>query len=83
MSRPLSDRILVRCERTAETSGGILIPEAQRVKLNKGTIEAIGPKVQCSGIQPWRQVIFKKGSGVSIDDERQLIREEDVSLVIE
>jgi len=83
MSRPLSDRVLVRCERTPETVNGIIIPDTQRKKLNRGRIEAVGPKVLSDSIVPGRNVIFQAGAGISIDDELQLIREAEINMVVQ
>ena len=77
----LSDRILVRCEFTPETEGGIIIPDGQRKKLNRGIIMAVGNKVVCEDAVKGAHVVFNHGAGVDLDKEHQLIRESDIQLI--
>ena len=50
--RPVGDRLLIQQHKAKETYGdtGIYIPDAQKVKENKGYIIAIGDEVEGVGI---------------------------------
>lgn len=92
--RPLHDRLIVeRLEEDEKTKGGIIIPDAAKEKQQKGKVIAVGKgKVQEDGsiraleVKAGDVVLFGKYSGteVKIDNqERLIIREEDVLAVVE
>ena len=92
--RPLHDRIIV--ERLAEdekTKGGIIIPDSAKEKPQKGKVVAVGKgKVAEDGsvrpldLKAGDTILFGKYAGTEIkieNDERLIMREDDVLAVIE
>ena len=78
--QPLGDRVFVTyTEEMERTSGGIYVPDTAKEKPQRGTIQAIGKKVET--VKVGDQVLFDKysGSKLRIDDEECLIlKEEDI-----
>ena len=92
--RPLHDRLIVeRLEEDEKTKGGIIIPDAAKEKQQRGKVIAVGKgKVQEDGsiraleVKAGDVVLFGKYSGTEIkieNEERLIIREEDVLAVLE
>jgi chaperonin GroES len=91
--RPLHDRVIVkRVEEQATSTGGIIIPEAAKRKLPRGTVVAVGNgKVAESGnVQPLTVkvgdvVIFGFGvQEIKIDNEDYLhMKESDIIGIVE
>jgi chaperonin GroES len=92
--RPLHDRIIVeRLEEDSTTKSGIIIPDAAKEKQQRGKVIAIGKgKLQEDGslrpldVKAGDVVLFGKytGTEVKIDnEERLIIREDDVLAVVE
>ena len=92
--RPLHDRIIIeRLDEDETTKGGIIIPDAAKEKPQRGKIIAVGKgKVAEDGstrpldVKAGDVVLFGKyaGTEIKIDDEDRLImREDDVLAVIE
>jgi chaperonin GroES len=89
---PLADRVVVRSlEGTAQTSGGLFIPDTAKEKPQEGEILAVGPGRFDDGkrvpmeAKVGDRVLFGKYSGteVTIDGEQLLIlRESDVLAVL-
>ncbi|MEX5219427.1 MAG: co-chaperone GroES [Nitrospiraceae bacterium] len=78
--QPLGDRVFVTyTEEMERTSGGIYVPDTAKEKPQRGTVQAIGKKVE--NVKIGDQVLFDKysGSKLRIDDEECLIlKEEDI-----
>lgn len=78
--QPLGDRVLVTyTEELERTAGGIYVPDTAKEKPQRGTVQAIGKKVE--NVKVGDQVLFDKysGSRLKIDDEDCLIlKEEDI-----
>ena len=78
--QPLGDRVFVTyTEEMERTSGGIYVPDTAKEKPQRGTVLAIGKKVE--NVKVGDQVLFDKysGSKLRIDDEDCLIlKEEDI-----
>ncbi len=78
--QPLGDRVFVTyTEEMERTSGGIYVPDTAKEKPQRGTVQAIGKKVET--VKVGDQVLFDKysGSKLRIDDEECLIlKEEDI-----
>ena len=78
--QPLGDRVFVTyTEEMERTSGGIYVPDTANEKPQRGTVQAIGKKVE--NVKIGDQVLFDKysGSKLRIDDEECLIlKEEDI-----
>ena len=78
--QPLGDRVFVTyTEEMERTSGGIYVPDSAKEKPQRGTVQAIGKKVE--NVKVGDQVLFDKysGSKLRIDDEDCLIlKEEDI-----
>lgn len=78
--QPLGDRVFVTyTEEMDRTAGGIYVPDSAKEKPQRGTVQAVGKKVE--NVKVGDQVLFDKysGSKLRIDDEECLIlKEEDV-----
>jgi chaperonin GroES len=78
--QPLGDRLFVTyTEEMERTSGGIYVPDTAKEKPQRGTVQAVGKKVE--NVKVGDQVLFDKysGSKLRIDDEDCLIlKEEDI-----
>ncbi len=78
--QPLGDRVFVTyTEEMERTSGGIYVPDSAKEKPQRGSVQAIGKKVE--NVKVGDQVLFDKysGSKLRIDDEDCLIlKEEDI-----
>jgi chaperonin GroES len=92
--RPLHDRLIVeRLEEDDKTKGGIIIPDAAKEKQQRGKVVAIGKgKLQEDGslrpldVKAGDVVLFGKYSGTEVkidNEERLIIREDDVLAVVE
>jgi chaperonin GroES len=92
--RPLHDRLIVeRLEEDEKTKGGIIIPDAAKEKQQRGKVIAVGKgKIQEDGsiraleVKAGDVVLFGKYSGTEVkieNEERLIIREEDVLAVVE
>ena len=78
--QPHGDRVFVTyTEEMERTSGGIYVPDTAKEKPQRGTVQAVGKKVE--NVKVGDQVLFDKysGSKLRIDDEECLIlKEEDI-----
>lgn len=78
--QPLGDRVFITyTEEMERTAGGIYVPDSAKEKPQRGTVQAIGKKVE--NVKVGDQVLFDKysGSRLKIDDEDCLIlKEEDI-----
>ena len=92
--KPLDDRIVVaRTEPDAKSSGGIILPENAKEKMQQGKILAVGPgKLLDDGsrakpdVSVGDVILFGKYSGqtVKVDgDELLVMKEEDLFAVVE
>jgi chaperonin GroES len=92
--RPLHDRLIVeRLEEDDVTKGGIFIPDAAKEKQQRGKVVAVGKgKLQDDGslraldVKAGDVVLFGKYSGTEVkidNEERLIIREDDVLAVVE
>jgi len=92
--RPLADRVVVERDETDErTSGGIVLPDNAKEKVNRGKVIAVGGgKLNDDGkrvplqVKVGDRVLFSKYSGDDYklgDDECLLIRESDILAVID
>lgn len=89
---PLGNRVLVKPddeERGKKTSGGIYLPDNATEKPATGTVESIGYGHRDNGelipvaVQPGARVYYSKYGGVTIEDGRILMREDDILAIIE
>jgi chaperonin GroES len=78
--QPLGDRVFVTyTEEMERTSPRIYVPDTAKEKPQRGTVQAVGKKVE--NVKVGDQVLFDKysGSKLRIDDEDCLIlKEEDI-----
>jgi chaperonin GroES len=78
--QPLGDRVFITyTEEMERTAGGIYVPDSAKEKPQRGTVQAVGKKVE--NVKVGDQVLFDKysGSKLRIDDEDCLIlKEEDI-----
>ena len=92
--RPLHDRVVVkRIDAEEKSSGGIIIPDTAKEKLQQGEVVAVGPggrdengKLIPIDLKPRDRVLFGKWSGteVKIDGVEYLImKESDIMGVLE
>ncbi len=92
--RPLHDRLIVqRLEEDQVTKGGIIIPDAAKEKPQRGKVIAVGKgKIAEDGsirpvdVKAGDVVLFGKYAGTEIkieNEERLIIREDDILAVIE
>ena len=92
--RPLADRVVVERDESEErTSGGIVLPDTAREKINRGKVVATGEgtlndegKRVPLQVKPGDHVLFGKYGGDEFelgDDEYLLIRESDILAVLE
>lgn len=94
--QPLNDRVLLeRDDREEMTSGGIMLPDSAKEKVNRGRVMAVGPgKLDNNGrrievgVKVGDHVLFGKFAGDEInlgDEERDhvLVRADDILAVIE
>jgi len=81
---PLSDKILVTRESApAKSTGGIIIPDQAKSKVNRGAVVAVGPEVKY--LKEGDKVLFGKFSPNEVDylgNKYLLMSEEDVSCKI-
>lgn len=77
---PLGDRVLVRRDEAAERQGTILLPDSAREKPARGTVLAVGEKVE--GLAAGDRVYYTKYGGLDVPDHDDLLvmRVEDVLL---
>jgi chaperonin GroES len=91
--RPLHDRVLVRREQEAKTTGGIIIPDTAQEKPMEGEVIAAGPgargddgKVHPLDVKTGDRVLFGKWSGTEIKidgEELMIMKESDVMGIVE
>ena len=92
--RPLEDRVVIkRDEENDRTSGGIVLPDSARGKINRGKVVAVGDgKLTDEGkrvplqVKLGDQVLFGKFGGDEIEFDEQeylLIREGEILAVLE
>jgi chaperonin GroES len=92
--QPLGDRVVLQRDDTEErTSGGIVLPDTAKEKLNRGRVLAVGPgKLLKSGqrvepqVKVGDHVLFSKYAGDEFkvgEEEYVLLREEDILAVVE
>ncbi len=92
--RPLHDRLIVqRLEEDQVTKGGIIIPDSAKEKPQRGKVIAVGKgKVAEDGsirpvdVKAGDVVLFGKYAGTEVkieNEERLIIREDDILAVIE
>jgi chaperonin GroES len=78
--QPLGERVFITyTEELERTAGGIYVPDTAKEKPQRGTVQAIGDKVE--KLKVGDQVLFDKYSGTKlrIDDQECLIlKEEDI-----
>jgi chaperonin GroES len=92
MLKPLNDHVVVKAvPENEKTASGILLPEINKEKPEKGEVIAVGPGKLFDngmrapmGVQPGQKVIFTKYSpnSVKIDDQEYLILSESDILAI-
>lgn len=90
--KPLHDRVIVRrIEESAQTSGGIIIPDSAKEKPQEGEIIAVGEGKykedgtrQALDVKEGDRVLFGKysGSEITLDGEELLMMREDEILGI-
>lgn len=88
--QPLQDRVLVdRDDEEETTAGGIIIPEASRKKLTRGTVLAVGRGKVVDGhlretvVKVGQRVVFGTYSGTELPDGQVIMTEEEIYGVIE
>lgn len=89
--RPLGDRVLVkRLEPEEKTSGGIIIPDVAKEKVQMGRVIAIGKgrilpdgKVMPLQLNEGDIVFFGKYSGTEADQDFVILKEDEILGVIE
>ncbi len=84
---PLGDRILIRrIEETEQVSGGIIIPDTAKEKLQEADVVAVGPgrrgddgDLIALDVQPGQKILIGKyaGNEVEVDGEEFVILSED------
>lgn len=94
--QPIGDRVLLeRDDREEMTSGGIMLPDSAKEKVNRGRVVAVGPgkldnegrRIE-PGVRAGDRVLFGKYAGDEIDlgdDEHEylLVRADDILAVID
>lgn len=74
--RPINDYVLIRKDKEQEeVKNGLIIPTSAHDKLPSGSIVCPGKSTELTHDQ---QVIYKKFSGINLDDEFIIVKEEDV-----
>jgi chaperonin GroES len=74
--KPIGDRVLVRrLESESTTSGGLVIPEQARRKLNRGELLAVGDEVEAVELEPGVEVVFGPYTGdeITLEGEALLV----------
>ena len=85
--KPLSDRVMVKLEKTeAKTSGGIIIPDTAQEKTQQGVVVEVGDDTEVIKVKPGQKVMYDKyaGTQIKIDGEEHLIlKMADIIAVVE
>ena len=87
--QPLSDRVLVKpAAAEQKTASGIIIPDSAKEKPLKGEVIAVGPgtKDETMQVSVGDTVLYGKYAGTEVkieNEERLIIREDDILAVIE
>ena len=83
--KPLNDRVIVkRVASETTTASGIIIPDSAKEKPQRGTIVAVGPKVDA--VKEGEEVLFPVYAGnefKSTGDEFIVMREEEILAIVE
>jgi chaperonin GroES len=78
--QPLGDRVFVTyTEEMDRTAGGIYVPDSAKEKPQRGTVQAVGKKVE--NVKVGDQVLFDKYSGSKLrfeDEDCLILKEEDI-----
>ena len=93
MLKPLADRVLVKVEEEeTKTMGGILLPDTEQKKSQKGVVVAVGSgKMTEEGkrlpleVKEGDEVLFAKYSGTEIEDKGEkylLLSERDILAIL-
>lgn len=85
--RPLSDRILVRPDKAQDKSkGGIVLPDAAKEKMHKGTVLATGPGKWNDAKNSFVPMQVKKGDRVLFThwagtNVKEMVGEDDIIML--
>ena len=74
--RPLSDRVLVKTEKTeSKTASGIIIPDTAQEKTQTAVVVAVGDDKEKIKVKAGERVMYDKyaGTSIKIDGEDHLI----------
>ena len=77
--KTVSDRIILIPQKPADNIGGVLIPDASKLKPAKGIVTSVGP--DCREVKEGYEILFLEGHGVAHQEgetEYLIIKEQDV-----
>ena len=85
--KPLSDRVLVKIEKSeAKSAGGIIIPDTAQEKTQTGVVSEVGDDKEVIKVKSGQKVMYDKyaGTQVKIDGTEYLIlKMSDILAIIE
>ena len=85
--KPLSDRVLVKIEKSeAKSAGGIIIPDTAQEKTQTGVVSEVGDDKEVIKVKSGQKIMYDKyaGTQVKIDGTEYLIlKMSDILAVIE
>ncbi|MCL2834878.1 MAG: co-chaperone GroES [Treponema sp.] len=85
--KPLSDRVLVKIEKSeAKSAGGIIIPDTAQEKTQTGVVSEVGDDKEVIKVKSGQKIMYDKyaGTQVKIDGtEYLIIKMSDILAVIE
>ena len=85
--KPLSDRVLVKIEKSeAKSAGGIIIPDTAQEKTQTGVVSEVGDDKEVIKVKSGQKIMYDKyaGTQVKVDGQEYLIlKMSDILAVIE
>ena len=85
--KPLSDRVLVKLEKSeTKSAGGIIIPDTAQEKTQIGSVVEVGDDKEVIKVKAGQKVMYDKYAGTQVKiggDEHLILKMADIMAVIE
>jgi chaperonin GroES len=85
--KPLTDRVLVKLEKSeAKTAGGIIIPDTAQEKTQVGVVVDVGDDKEVIKVKAGQKVMYDKYAGTQVkigDVEHLILKMADIIAVVE